>query len=280
MNVFLTGGTGFIGSYLIPDLLTRDHSVFAHTSRIIDTGDHPFCNPTWVNCSLDNLESLDFSKIDVVVNLMSAGVSPRTCSWEQLAYVNISSSLKLLELAHTAGVRRFVSIGTCLEYGSEAERWHRVPSHAPLKPQTPYASSKAAAFHMMMSYANTTEIEFVHARLFNVYGYGQYKKNLWPSLFEAAKAGIDFKIKNGDHIRDFIHASDVAAHLSYAIERQDVLASKPLVINVGTGCGRKVQDFAKDQWETFGSRGKLVFQEDESDRGSITRVVADISNLY
>jgi nucleoside-diphosphate-sugar epimerase len=257
MKVLLTGGTGFVGSYLIKELLLAGHEVVA-TRR---SGSMPVIslieNPVWIDRSFIELTLGDLEDVDTIVHLASAGVSPKRASWADLEQVNVAAGLQLIDLAHQAGVRRFVATGTCLEYGAEASAWQFIPPSAALRPVTPYGASKAAGFFMLNSYASNHSIEFFYGRIFTAYGEGQYAANLWPSLYAAALAGSDFPMTSGEQIRDFISVQEVAKHLRVAVERSDLIPGQPLVVNIGSGTGLSVLDFVMNEWQRLRAQGSL-----------------------
>lgn len=279
MKILLTGGTGFIGSYLLKELLQAGHDVVA----IRRSGSLPVIpleqQPTWVERSFFQLSTNDLAGIEVVIHLASAGVSPQQASWQELEQINVAAGLRLLQLAHQAGVRRFLAAGTCLEYGSEAEAWDRIPPNAPLRPTTPYGASKASGFLMLEAFAIAKPIELFYGRIFTAYGEGQFSGNLWPSLRQTALAGDDFPMTKGEQIRDFIHCMDVARYLRIGAERGDLKPFRPLVVNIGSGQGLSVVDFARQQWQLFGATGCLNPGAIPSRTGEMSRFVADPIHL-
>lgn len=275
MKILLTGGTGFIGSYVLLELLQAGHEIVA-TRR---TGSTPILHidrqPTWLEDPLQNLKDKDLEGIDLVIHLASAGVSPQKASLQDFQEVNVAAGLQLIKLAYDAGVRRFIAAGTCHEYGSEAEVWERIPPNAALRPITLYGASKAAGFMLLHAFATTNPIELLYCRIFNVYGEGQFSENLWPSLRQSAIAGDDFAMSTGEEIRDFIPVVDVARYLRIGAERDDLVPGYPLVVNIGSGTGIRVVDFAMQQWRHFGAKGILMPGAIPSRSCSISRLVAD-----
>lgn len=279
MRFLLSGATGFVGSHLIAQLLESGHEVVG----IQRNGSLPRISlihePTWLNKGLTELTINDLRNFDVVVHLASAGVSPQKASWQEMVQINAAAGLQLIELAHQAGVKRFVAAGSCLEYGSEAEVWDTIPPNAALRPITPYAASKAAGFFMLHAFASNNPIELFYGRIFSVYGEGQFSENLWPAMREAALIGADFPMTEGNQIRDFIPVNEVARHLQFAAERRDLKLLEPLVVNIGSGNGMRVVDFARQQWSQFGATGSLKPGKIASRPGEMPRLVADTVNL-
>lgn len=279
MRILLTGGTGFVGSHLLGVLLQAGHDV----AVVRRPGSEPVIpleqQPIWLERSLLDLTADDFVGLEVVIHLASAGVSPQQASWQELEEINVAVGLQLIQLAQQAGVRRFVAAGTCFEYGSEAEAWDRIPPSAPLRPTTPYGASKAAGFQMLETFAIAHPIELFYGRIFTAYGEGQFSGNLWPSLRQAALAGDDFPMTEGEQIRDFIPIAQVARHLGIAAERCDLKPFQPLVVNIGSGHGLRVVDFARQQWQHFGATGVLKPGAIPSRTGQMARLVADPIHL-
>lgn len=279
MRILLTGGTGFIGSHLLKELLLAGHEVLA----VRRPGSEPVISlnhsPTWLERSFFQLTANDLAQVEVVVHLASAGVSPQQASWQELERINVAAGLHLIQLAHQAGVRRFVAAGTCFEYGSEADVWDRIPPGASLRPSTPYGASKAAGFLMLHAFATAYPIELFYGRIFTAYGEGQYSGNLWPSLRQAALSGADFPMTEGQEIRDFIPVEAVARHVHIAIERCDLQPSQPLVVNIGSGQGLRVLDFVKQQWQHFAATGSIKPGANPSRPGQMLRLVADPIHL-
>ena len=95
----------------------------------------------------------------------------------------------------------------------------------------------------------------------------------------AAITGNDFYMTLGNQIRDFIKVEEVAQHLLNAISREDVLTGKPLVVNIGTGFGQSLKEFAMKEWKNFGAKGELLPGKLESRINEIKQMVANIDNL-
>ena len=259
MKIFLTGGTGFIGSHLLHLLGTTDHKVTAlrrgSSQPCIDIGR----DSLWLVKAMDSLESSDFSGMDALVHLASVGVSPKTATWADLLYWNVSVMVDLLEKAHAAGVRRFVLAGSSAEYGLAADRYDFIPADAPLLPTSPYAASKAAGFIAANTFAIEKSIELYYLRIFSAYGEGQYINNFWPALRSAALNGEDFEMTPGGQIRDFVPVESVVKSLLHAIEDRNIASTKmPFVANVGSGRPMSMIHFAEKCWTEWGAKGRII----------------------
>lgn len=280
MRIFLTGGTGFIGSYVLAAALNAGHEVLAIRRSPTSAPVIPLPRqPHWCDGDLASIKTSQLQGIDVLLHLASVGVSPKQASWSSLEHVNVACSLNLMGLALEAGVRRCIVTGTSHEYGNAARRYDAIPPDAPLEPVNPYGASKAASFQLMRSFASIECQELFYGRIFSAYGEGQFAGNFWPSLRRAALAGEDFKMTSGRQICDFIPATAVANHLLEACSRPDVLPGQPLVVNIGSGLPVSLLAFAESEWSRMGATGRLLPGSLQVRSDQIERLVPDLRGL-
>lgn len=210
MKIFLTGGTGFLGSHFLK--LALDVGVQVRALR--RTGSQPRiplpAEPDWIDGNLSDAQPDWFEGCDVLVHLAAVGVSPQHVTWSVAHQVNVADSMRLAEVAHSAGIRRFLVCGTCMEYGKSAENYEFIPANAELLPSGPYAASKAACFLALRAFVEQFNLHMTYLRPFHFFGDGQSEQNFWPSLRKAALAGEDFSMTLGEQIRDFTPVEEVA----------------------------------------------------------------------
>jgi len=280
MRLFLTGGTGFIGSHVLAAALAEGYQVRALRRSARSAPVIPLPRqPQWCEGDLHSLTASDLEGVDAVLHLASAGVSPKRVPWNELVQANVVGSLRLLERAAEAGVRRCVVAGTSHEYGKAALRFSPIPPDAPLEPLSAYGSSKAAAFQLLRAFAIEQGLELFYGRVFTAYGEGQFAGNFWPSLRRAALAGEDFPMTSGRQVSDFIPVAAVASHLLEACTRDDISAGVPLVVNIGSGVATSLLAFAEREWSGFRATGRLLpaCLPDRPDQ--IERYVPDLTGL-
>ena len=259
MKIFLTGGTGFIGKHFLKHATSAGYHISAQTrlKDINKTSTIP--EVSWVRKPMDKLSTNDLAGHDVLVHLASPGVSPKPASAKDLIYWNVEVLMQLLELSLKSGIKRAVLAGTSAEYGKSSESYEFIPITAPLQPTSNYAASKAAGFLMANTFAMQNKIEICYLRLFSVFGEGQYEKNFWPSLMNAAKLGHDFPMTYGEQIRDYIHVSEVCKILLDACLSKEVARGSALVKNVGSGRPISMREFAQFWWKDSKAKGKILY---------------------
>jgi len=257
MKIFLTGGTGFIGSHLINHLSKTNHTITAIRRKNSKPSIKLLKEPCWIEKSLHEIVSEDLSGQDILIHLAAAGVSPKKARWDEMININVIMTLNLLQLSQKVSIKRIIISGSYAEYGLSSESYDFIPVNSTLKPTTPYASSKAASFITSNTFAIKNNLELCYLRIFSAYGNGQFENNFWTSLKKAAYEGKDFLMTEGNQIRDFIKVEDVAKLILLSAERNDIVAGKPMVLNIGSGNPISLKDFAKYWWKKWNAKGKL-----------------------
>jgi nucleoside-diphosphate-sugar epimerase len=277
MRIFVTGGTGFIGSHFIKAALEAGHHVVALRRPGSKTRIPLGKQPDWLDGELADVDGNHLADIDVLVHLAAQGVSPQKTDWNIAFEVNVRQSISLLATAVEAGVVRSVLCGSCFEFGRAAERYDKIPADAPLEPVGPYAASKAAFSMAAEALARQSSGTFALLRPFNIYGEGQHSSNFWPSLRDAARSGEDFKMTPGDQIRDFQSVRDVALEFLHQAERVTTTCPSFEKKNIGSGKPVSLADFAANWWRHWRAKGSLKIGDLPHRKDEIMRFVPEIS---
>ncbi|HLL29865.1 MAG TPA: NAD(P)-dependent oxidoreductase [Allosphingosinicella sp.] len=145
----------------------------------------------------------------------------------------VQASLRLEAGFRAGGGRRFVGLGTCLEYDRHGTNGRFSELSTPLRPETLYARCKRALFDELSGRGG----DFAWARVFFVYGPGDRSGRLIPLIVEGLARGEKVAARFGGLRRDYVHVEDLAGQLSR-------LAFAPVqgAINTGTGAAARVAD--------------------------------------
>ena len=280
MNIFLTGGSGFIGSNFINHAIEEGHNIYA----IIRKKSLPKLNlkkqPTWIEGDLNTDFSFYLKKSDCLVHLAAYGVSDGGINknWDKAINCNVVQTLNLFENAFKCGLKKFLVAGSCFEYGKSGKVLKKIPPDAPLAPYGAYASSKAAASIILNAWAVEKKAKLHLMRLFHVFGEGEPNNRLWPSLKNASKSNENFEMTSGEQIRDFINVKEVSKILLDGINDELLEYGNPLITNVGTGQPTSVLEFSEKWWKAFNSKGKLIVGAKPYRENEIMRYVPDINS--
>jgi nucleoside-diphosphate-sugar epimerase len=130
-----------------------------------------------------------------------------------------------------------VHTGSALEYGEVVGdlREDTTP-----QPTTLYGKTKLAGTERLVDYCRSTELKALTARLFTVYGPGEYSQRLTPSLLRTAATNQPLKLSAGDQRRDFTYVREVAEGL---LRLGVAPAAAGEIVNLATGRLVSVRDF-------------------------------------
>jgi len=255
-TVLLTGASGFVGRQLWKVLHRRAVTVVPvlRAGKADSFGAQP--PPSSVVTTRDLFREGDdwlrraCSGVDTIIHA-AWYVEPVKCLLAPQNLDCLVGTLRLARAAAQAGVRRFVGIGTCSEYGFSAGP---LSTQACLRPSTPYAAAKAAAFMALSQWLPTNNVEFAWCRLFYCYGEGENPKRLFPYVRSRLAAGLPAELSNGDKVRDYIDVRQAAEMIA------DVaLGSGVGAFNICSGQGRTLREIVEQIADEYDARSLLRF---------------------
>jgi nucleoside-diphosphate-sugar epimerase len=276
MKIFLTGGTGFIGSNFINSAMKAGYSVIAIRRKGSIPKVDLISQPVWVEGDLEADYGSHLKSCDIFVHMASYGVLDKGDDLEAHLRWNVIATYKLCKQAYEAGINKFIILGSCFEYGRAGERVEFIPTTASLEPSTNYATSKAAASVLLYGWAAKNDIRMNILRIFQVYGEGEDASRLWPSLRSAALSGRDFKMTKGEQIRDFIIVDDVVSDIIASLSFEGYITLGPTITNIGSGEPSSVYQFCSYWWKEWGAKGNLISGAMPYRKGEVMRYVPKI----
>ena len=227
MTTFITGGAGFIGSNfahyvsdLWNDVVILDKLTYAGDMDNL----HPLKYPVkGVDLAYENrLEEL-FKQYKPKTIFNFAAETHVDNSIDNVAPfvdTNIIGTINLLKLSVKYDVQMFHHISTDEVYGALKLDEPPFTENSPYNPQNPYAASKAASDHFVMSYHNTYGLPVMITNCSNNYGPRQHREKLIPKTINNILEGKKIPIySQGENIRDWIYVEDHCAGIlgiSYA----------------------------------------------------------------
>jgi UDP-glucose 4-epimerase len=257
MNIFLTGGAGYIGSATAEALIKAGHTVTVYDSLATGHREAVPAGAQFIHASLDDshalAESLTAKKYDAIMHFaafIEAGESMKDPG--RFFRNNFTNSLRLIETAVQAGVRKFVFSSTAAVYRSSEEP---LTEDSPLGPANVYGHTKLMTEQALEWYRMIFGLHYAALRYFNASGAlpgrgeaHQPESHLIPRVLQialgqaesAAIYGTDYPTPDGTCIRDYIHIADlVAAHILAldALETRD-----QMTYNIGSGNGFSVRE--------------------------------------
>jgi UDP-glucose 4-epimerase len=257
MNIFVTGGAGYIGSATTEALLAAGHSVTVYDSLVTGHRNAIPAGATFIQADLADSHSLALAligqKFDAVMHFaafIEAGESMKDPG--KFFRNNVVNSLSLMDMAVRAGVRRFVLSSTAAVYQSSEEP---LSETSPIGATNTYGYTKLVVEQSLDWYRQIHGLHFAALRYFNASGaragHGeahQPESHLIPRVIQVALGqaeaayiyGTDYPTPDGTCIRDYIHILDlVSAHL---LALEALGERDKLVYNIGSGNGYSVRE--------------------------------------
>lgn len=216
MKIFITGGSGFIGSYVIKSLLESSQriKIFAASQNSNSAITHK--NLTWIKLDLHDYEAtysaFKETAPDVLIHL--AWYAEHGKFWTSLENLKwISTTINLLRNFHEFGGKKVFISGTCAEYDFSPDPC--LEDVTPIRPQSIYGKCKDLTHQIANDLCSTWDIELVWGRIFIPYGPGEPLTRLIPSTLISLRDGLPINSSHGNQVRDFIHISDVALAITH-----------------------------------------------------------------
>lgn len=231
-TLLITGGAGFIGSNLVRmvagtglyrivvlDALTYAGNI-ENLAGLIDQQSVLFRHGSITD--VDVLASVfgDHS-IDAVLHLAAESHVDRSiASAAPFVETNVTGTLRLLEAARAARVRRFIHVSTDEVYGTLGPDDPAFTEETPLQPNSPYSASKAASDMLVRAFVHTYGMDCVTTRCSNNYGPYQFPEKLIPLMTLNAAQGKPLPVYgDGRQVRDWLHVDDHCRGIMLALER-------------------------------------------------------------
>ena len=279
--ILVTGGAGFIGSWTVEKLISREYKVvildnLAYGS--IDNLSKVLDDIVFINGDIRDSELLDklFKKYRFygVIHL-AALVSVNEVS--QKPYegysINVYGTFNLLEMSRKYDVERFVYASSAAVYGDPLSL--PISEDHPLYPKSLYGATKLAGEVLVNSYSINYGLSTISLRYFNVYGPrmkpGPYAGVIYIFIHNVIHNKPLTIYGDGLQTRDFIYVEDVAEANLLALE-SNITGS----YNIGSGNDISIKDLA---YKILGLMGRkdLEIVYDKPRIGDIRYSLADIS---
>lgn len=214
-KILVTGATGFIGNYVVIQLVKEGYTVIATSSNVTKAENYSwFKSVQYIPFKLEEFSNLIdyksyFHNPDLVIHLAWEGLP----NYKSLSHFETSlprhyAFLKNLILN---GINDITVTGTCFEYGMRegclTEEMYTIPNNS-------YGLAKDTLRKFLQEFEKANHFYFKWLRLFYMYGHGQNPKSLFAQLDSAITAGKPtFNMSGGEQIRDYMSVEKIAEQI-------------------------------------------------------------------
>jgi UDP-glucose 4-epimerase len=288
-HVLVTGGAGFIGSHLV-DRLAKESPASLVVVDSFFLGREQNLTEARKICPDLKLFRMDASNLAAMLQLVTAekidvvfdlAVVPLPTSLDFPTWTietNVGIAATFCELARRGYIQTLVHCSSSEAYGSAIH----IPMDEghPLMPCTPYAASKAACDHIVLSYRETYTIDTVVVRPFNNFGVRQNPGSyagIIPIVVRRILNGEPIEIfGDGEQTRDFVFVQDTAEAMVQIYEEEK---TRGQVINIASGYETSVNELVSQLKMVMGAPDHPVLYA-AARPGDVRRHCGDVRRLH
>lgn len=271
-RVLVTGGTGFLGSYV--------------TEKLKEKGCKEIFVPRSKDYNLVEMEAVKRvyadAKPDIVIHLSAkvGGIGANRANPGKFFYDNLMMGVQMMEIGRQGGIGKFVAIGTICAYPKftpvpfkEENLWNGYPEET----NAPYGLAKKMLLVQAQAYRQQYGFNAIYLLPVNLYGpkdnFDPESSHVIPALikkcFDAMRNKEGGKNQEstitiwgtGKATREFLYVEDAARGIVLATERYN----KPEPVNLGTGFEISIKDLMGKIAQLMDFKGKIIWDTSKSD---------------
>ncbi|MCK9555689.1 GDP-L-fucose synthase [bacterium] len=265
-KVLVTGGSGFLGGYVVDKLIER--GVNRENIEI----------PKMKDCDLrekENCAKVVIGK-DIVIHLAAVvgGIGANSKNPAKFFYDNAIMGIQLIHESWRAGVKKFVALGTICSYPKytpvpfrEENLWDGYPEET----NAPYGLAKKIQLVQTQAYCRQYGFNAIYLLPVNLYGprdnFSPEISHVIPALIKKCFDAIRQEKKEiivwgtGKASREFLYVEDCAEAILMAAEKYN----KPDPVNIGAGFEISIKELVNLIAELTGFRGKIIWDVKKPD---------------
>lgn len=289
MNMVVTGATSFLGSALVKRLLAEGHRVYAvvrpnsANREVLPEGEKE------LRVIERDLQELDRLQEDIredcggFVHFGWGGSGSASRMQEELQQQNVEAAVKALEGARELKCRRFLFAGSQAEYGMcrEIMREEQV-----LHPLSAYGRAKAEACRKLRAQcrawreAGCGNMEYIHVRIFSVYGPGDHPWTLVESCLDTFLRGGHMELSPCTQMWNFLYLDDLTEGITRLLLHPGRLAEDGLYNLAGDESQtRPLREYVETIHRLCGGKGSFSYGKRPPNAEGLINLIPLVSRM-
>jgi len=266
MNIFITGGSGFLGKHLSNFLIKQDHKV-----TIFDnfSNSNSKISPTSDKIKIIEGDILDYSKLsksmqnmELVIHLAAQiSVKDSINHPENTIKINVEGTQNILKSCLENKIKNSIAASTAAVFGDQSIM--PLTEDSPKNPISPYGKSKLIMEEKILEFSKQNNFNSIILRFFNLYGPGQSTQyaGVITKFLENIKNNSNLMIYGrGEQTRDFIHIDDAISAFDLAIK--NIYGKSGEIYNVGSGQSATILKLAQSLLKISGKDLKIIHKSE------------------
>jgi len=265
-RILVTGGNGFLGSFIIKHLKAIGcRNIFVSHSKDYDLVQMKFVRKIYND-----------TRPDIVIHLAAkvGGIGANRDNPGKFFYDNLMMGAQLIEIGRQVGIEKFVSIGTICSYPKftsipfkEEDLWNGYPEET----NAPYGLAKKMLLVQSQAYRQQYGFNSIFLLPVNLYGPGDnfdlQTSHVIPALIRKCVGAVRNNEQSitiwgtGKPTREFLYVEDAARAVILATQKYD----KPYPVNIGTGFEITIKDLVEQIVELTGFKGDIIWDNTKPD---------------
>ena len=255
-QIVVTGATSFLGRNMVESLLNNGYKVYAFVRK---SSQNPLklenSNLKYIYGTLDEIEIIyDYiTHADIFIHFAWAGSGSVGRNTKDIQMSNINYSMQALKLAIKLGCKKFIFPGSQAEYGKIS---NQITENTACNPISYYGKAKFEFSKKANLLCNDENIDFIHLRIFSVYGYGDREGTLVDSCIKSFNNGKIMKLGPCNQKWNYLYIDDFVNIVLKLIECNCPTG----IYNIASSETRILRDFVKIIYEISNKTGNYVFE--------------------
>ena len=240
MKIFITGGTGFIGSKIITQLINLDYDIMILSRKIIKVDSNKKSKVVFLESTLPlsepNLKTIKDYRPEVILDFAWEGIPDFSYN---MSFLNLVNHVKLIkQLSSIESVSKFIISGSCWEYNTRCGICNESEN---VNSESHFTWAKNSIREFLEIECRKQNISYYWTRIFYVYGPNQRQNSIIPMLVSKMINNEDIIINNPNNSCDYIYIDDLVSGIIQIIQNNPQSG----IYNFGSGKSTKVIDIVK-----------------------------------